>query len=118
MEKEEQAGMLCSLHFMLEAEDAVLHQEALHRNTLLGTSRGGTKGQKAVISCQAAFQETVNLWDHDASSSQMCFITHWRTIQAILYEMFVFSFLAPVTRVGWRRRQTYRIYVLSASGGR
>lgn len=61
-------------------------------NTLIGTRRrvgGGREDKKPMISCRAAFQEMVNLWDHDASSPWTCFIVCWRTIQPILYEMFV-----------------------------
>lgn len=47
----------------------------LHVNTLIGTRRksGGKRRLLATISCHAAFQEMVNMWDHYASSSWMCF---------------------------------------------
>lgn len=85
--------LLCFIHFMLEPVEALLHQEALHMNTLIGTRReleGRKRRLLAIISCQAAFQEMVNLWDHDASLSWMCFITCWRTIQPILFKMISF----------------------------
>lgn len=61
-------------------------RKGLHMNTLIGTRKGvGEKGEKAaIISCQAAFQEMVNVWDHNASLSWTRFITRWRTIQPIL----------------------------------
>lgn len=74
----------------------------------------GGGGQKALISCQAAFQEMVNLWDHDASSPWTCFIMRWRTIQLILYKMFIFSFL---TRLMCTSRLLLPYMCLSVNGG-
>lgn len=93
--RREKKPHLCSIHFMLEPVEALQHQEALHMNTLIGTRRsflgGSGKGDYgAIISCQAAFQEMVSLWDHDASSSWTCFFTCWRTIQPLfLFKMLV-----------------------------
>lgn len=101
--KEKNIRLLCFIHFMLEPVEALLHQEGTSHERFnrdqdkLG-GRGGMEKRQllAIISCQAAFQEMVNLWDHDASLAWTRFIACWRTIQPILYKTFVCSFLTRV----------------------
>lgn len=61
--------LLCFIHFMLEAVEALLRQEGLlHVNTLIGTRRSRGKGQQAVIGDYfLSGRISGNFWDHNAS---------------------------------------------------